>query len=63
MLRQGLEDGLPVANLMENWDFLQVRMDGWSRARERSGRTTGLCAFLRILTARQADRVKAHFWR
>ena len=25
MLRQGLERGLPVQNLMENWDFLQVR--------------------------------------
>ena len=24
MLRQGLERGLPVQNLMENWDFLQV---------------------------------------
>ena len=24
VLRQGLEKGLPISNLMENWDFLQV---------------------------------------
>lgn len=27
ILRQGLEKGLPIVNLMENWDFLQV--GGW----------------------------------
>jgi hypothetical protein len=26
ILRQGIEKGLPIVNLMENWDFLQVRM-------------------------------------
>lgn len=25
ILRQGLEKGLPIVNLEENWDFLQVR--------------------------------------
>ncbi|PNW84960.1 hypothetical protein CHLRE_03g165750v5 [Chlamydomonas reinhardtii] len=25
VLRQGLEKGLPISNLMENWDFLQVQ--------------------------------------
>lgn len=25
-LPQGLEKGLPIVNLMENWDFLQVRV-------------------------------------
>lgn len=25
MLRQCMERGLPINNLMENWDFLQVR--------------------------------------
>jgi len=25
VLRQGLEKGLPISNLMESWDFLQVR--------------------------------------
>ena len=29
MLRQGLERGLPVQNLMENWDFLQVQGGCW----------------------------------
>ncbi len=24
VLRQGLEKGLPITNLMENWDFLQA---------------------------------------
>ena len=28
MLRQGLEKGLPIPNLMENWDFLQVAGGG-----------------------------------
>jgi hypothetical protein len=28
VLRQGLEKGLPITNLMENWDFLQVRAIG-----------------------------------
>ena len=25
LLLQGLEKGLPIVNLMENWDFLQVQ--------------------------------------
>lgn len=25
-LRQGLESGLPIANVMENWEYLQVCM-------------------------------------
>ena len=25
ILRQGLEKGLPIVNLEENWDFLQVQ--------------------------------------
>jgi hypothetical protein len=29
VLRQGLEKGLPIVNLMENWDFLQVGLGFW----------------------------------
>ncbi len=25
MLRQGLQAGLPISNLAENWDFLQIQ--------------------------------------
>lgn len=32
VLRQGLEKGLPITNLMENWDFLQVSARSFAHA-------------------------------
>ena len=43
VLRQGLEKGLPISNLMENWDFLQVRSSGGRVCRDVRAGGVGAC--------------------